>query len=308
MSGVLWRAACIVAAAAAVIALAGCAGTVQREGGGDVRKLAGEKYSRVDVVLSEVVRRSAPEHPLFNANDIAARLQRMLEANGLIRQDGNLTVVVTINDFRIRSNAAAVWLGAMAGADTLAGQVRIADRRQSTVHSFKVDASYGLGGFAGGQDGVRLNWLYDKFAELTVAELAGTTDGKTLAKGSPAPGSRDAAAMQRVAVIQPAAPSRPPAVASGYAAVDDIDAIPYLSDRGRAAYREWLTRPSPRAFAVSPGGHWWPAWGPSSSDPALPAETSARALAGCGRSAGVPCALYAVDDAVVWSRAPLRKP
>jgi len=41
------------------------------------------------------------------------------------------------------------------------------------VRKFNVSASYGLGGIAGGQDDVRMNWLYEKFAEHTIAELSG---------------------------------------------------------------------------------------------------------------------------------------
>jgi hypothetical protein len=32
-----------------------------------------------------------------------------------------------------------------------------------------------LGGFAGGQDGTRMNWLYERFAELTAQEIRGGT-------------------------------------------------------------------------------------------------------------------------------------
>ena len=35
----------------------------------------------------------------------------------------------------------------------------------------KASAAYALGGLAGGQDEARMNWLYEEFAKLTVAEV-----------------------------------------------------------------------------------------------------------------------------------------
>ncbi len=77
-----------------------------------------------------------------------------------------------------------------------------------------------------------------------------------------------------------------------FARVDDIAAVPYLSENGRAAYREYLNKLSPRAFAVSPSGAW--CWAEEGEDP------HARALAACARSSGQTCQLYSVDDYVVW--------
>lgn len=85
------------------------------------------------------------------------------------------------------------------------------------------------------------------------------------------------------------APSLP---RSDFARIDDIDAVPYLSENGRAAYREYLDKMSPRAFAVSPSGAW--CWAEEGEAP------DARALATCARKSKQPCQLYSVDDYVVW--------
>jgi len=103
-----------------------------------------------------------------------------------------------------------------------------------------------------------------------------------------------------VPAAYPAARSQPGFIASGYAAIEDVDALPYLSDRGRAEYRTWLTRPTPKAFAISEKGHWWAAWSLTPQDTSLPSDPNERALAGCQRSAGAPCKLYAVNGSVVW--------
>lgn len=80
---------------------------------------------------------------------------------------------------------------------------------------------------------------------------------------------------------------------SDYAAIDNIDAIPYLKDKGREAYRTFLSKSLPRAFAVSASGEW--SWAEEGEDPVE------RVLANCKSTADQPCRLYAVDDYVVWT-------
>lgn len=80
---------------------------------------------------------------------------------------------------------------------------------------------------------------------------------------------------------------------TGFAQVDDVKAVPFLSENGRRAYREYLTKMTPRAFAVSPSGAW--TWTEEGEDP------DGRALATCSAKSKDPCRLYSVDDYVVWS-------
>jgi dienelactone hydrolase len=89
----------------------------------------------------------------------------------------------------------------------------------------------------------------------------------------------------------PAAPALPK---SDYASVDNIDAVPFLSVHGRAAYREYLNKMTPRAFAISASGAW--SWSEEGEDP------DSRALAACQQNSKTPCQLYSVDDYVVWPR------
>lgn len=93
-----------------------------------------------------------------------------------------------------------------------------------------------------------------------------------------------------------ALPEEPRIPRSDFAALDNIDAIPYLKDRGREAYRAFLGKTFPRAFAVGPNGAW--SWAEDGDDPVQ------RVLASCQKSAGQPCKLYAVDDYVVWNEVP----
>ena len=79
---------------------------------------------------------------------------------------------------------------------------------------------------------------------------------------------------------------------SGYAALDDVAAVPHVRDTGRHGYAKFLQSGSPRAFAVGPAGAW--GWAAEGDDP------TARAIANCQRHSKEPCRLYAVDDDVVW--------
>lgn len=88
-------------------------------------------------------------------------------------------------------------------------------------------------------------------------------------------------------------PAPPSPARTDFARVDDIDAVPFLTENGRRAYREYLTKMTPRAFAVSPSGAW--TWAEEGEDP------DGRALATCSAKSKDPCRLYSVDDYVVWT-------
>jgi hypothetical protein len=84
-------------------------------------------------------------------------------------------------------------------------------------------------------------------------------------------------------------PAMPP---TNFAALDDVNAVPFLRDRGRAAYRDYLTRSGPKAFAISASGAW--SWAEEGDDPVE------RVMASCQKNSRETCRLYAVDDNVVW--------
>jgi dienelactone hydrolase len=80
--------------------------------------------------------------------------------------------------------------------------------------------------------------------------------------------------------------------ASGFAKVDDVNALPFLTASGREAYRHYLSQSLPRAFAVSDSGAW--SWAEDGDDPA------SRATAACQKNSKTPCRLYSIDQDVVW--------
>lgn len=78
-----------------------------------------------------------------------------------------------------------------------------------------------------------------------------------------------------------------------YAAIDNIDAIPYLKGSAREQYKVFLSKTGRRAFAVSPSGAW--SWAEEGDDPVY------QALSDCQKHSSQPCRLYAVDNHVVWA-------
>jgi hypothetical protein len=79
-----------------------------------------------------------------------------------------------------------------------------------------------------------------------------------------------------------------------FAAFDDPSKVPFVKDTGRAGYKNYLTKETPRAFAVGPSGAW--GWANGGDDPLK------RALDNCNKNAtgAAVCKLYSVDDFVVW--------
>ena len=77
-----------------------------------------------------------------------------------------------------------------------------------------------------------------------------------------------------------------------YAPLEDANAVPYLSDKGRAMYRQFPADPLPRVFVITPNG------GAASFHQGF--DPLERALRAC-RARGADCQVYAVDHDVVWS-------
>jgi uncharacterized protein YbjQ (UPF0145 family) len=137
--------------------------------------------------------------------------------------------------------------------------------------------------------------LYECHAGMTraVVQLKGQAARALPAEAAPvaAPVAAPAPAARQVGLI-----------ASGYANIGDIDAVPYLSDKGREDYRAYLTQPTPKAFALSPTGQWASASTLVAADKSLPTDPTERAVVVCNRTSPTPCRLYAVNGSVVWTR------
>lgn len=77
-----------------------------------------------------------------------------------------------------------------------------------------------------------------------------------------------------------------------FAALDAVNAVPFLDEAGREGYRNFLKQYPSRAFAVSENGAW--SWAEGGDNP------MAVAIANCQKEGAGACRLYAVNDSVVW--------
>jgi dienelactone hydrolase len=78
-----------------------------------------------------------------------------------------------------------------------------------------------------------------------------------------------------------------------FAALDDVEAVPYLTEEGKKSYRRFLSDPMPKVFVLSAKG--LAASFNGGFDPL------GRALKAC-RARGHQCQVYAADDYVCWAR------
>ncbi len=85
----------------------------------------------------------------------------------------------------------------------------------------------------------------------------------------------------------------------GFAPLEKADAVPFLKEKGREAYKEFLSKQTPRAFAIAPNGAW------ASSSRSAPGsrqqlDVVGYAMESCNRRGNGECKLYALDERVVW--------
>jgi hypothetical protein len=79
--------------------------------------------------------------------------------------------------------------------------------------------------------------------------------------------------------------------ATGYAKLNDVNAVPWINAKGREAYARFLNLKIPRAFVVATSG--------ASATTQGGYDPLGRALSLCEK-AGLTCRAYAVNDQVIW--------
>jgi hypothetical protein len=134
----------------------------------------------------------------------------------------------------------------------------------------------------------------------TAASIAATQQAMARVNAQPRQNPDGSPARAAPVPAVPAVPAAPAPVQSGQ--LEDANAVPYLTERGKEGYRTWLTRPLPRAFAMSAEGIWAPTWTRTPANPTMPVDPAERALVQCNARSRAPCRLYAVDREVVWER------
>ena len=155
-----------------IIFLTACASSVKRIGDFSNYEYTGQKFNKINVSLSPEAQEKYRGY-LFNADKLSWAVQSQIRAKGLFSDLSQNLIEVVITHVRIRSSFIATQVGIMAGADRLEGDVFVKNAEGKVLNSFRIAASYALGGRIGGNDDIRMNWLYDKFAELTVKNILG---------------------------------------------------------------------------------------------------------------------------------------
>jgi hypothetical protein len=131
----------------------------------------------LSVELSPRAKEQLAENPKFDADALAKKLETVLKGRGLIDPGGDFRLKVSVTDIRVRGTFNAVMWGFMAGDDHLNGDNLLLKKElDESVYQFKVKTSYALGGFAGGQDSARLEWLYAEFSKKVGDKLVALRD------------------------------------------------------------------------------------------------------------------------------------
>ncbi len=115
--------------------------------------------------------------------------------------------------------------------------------------------------------------------------------------------ARAKVALEKFRAENPPQPTRIPSAPGPGPAGAQLDSpVPYLGTKGQERFRDFLTRPFPRAFAISDTGYSAAAWGSRPKDPTRPVDTKERALQICKEAAGKDCMLYMVDNELLFSK------
>lgn len=170
-------------AALVILNVVGCASTVNRNTS-NFKETSTVKEEVVQVVkfmplknltvtLNSDAQKKLADNEEFSRDKLYEKINSMLLNSEYLQpqnNNSNLKLEIQITDFRVRSGAAAILLGFLAGADTIVGQVYVKDN-EKVLDNFEVSISYAFGGFAGGDTDTRMNWMYESFSNKILGEL-----------------------------------------------------------------------------------------------------------------------------------------
>ncbi|MCP3874480.1 MAG: DUF4410 domain-containing protein [Desulfobacteraceae bacterium] len=149
-----------------------CSSKAQRPQEHSNYEYSGEKYAKVELSINKTASKDLDDIVRFDDKKLCEMIEKKLAVSGLIEEASSNKVKVEITDIRIRSSFNAIMWGVMAGDDHITGDVSLIGEDGRTICKFEIYASYALGGFAGMNE-TRMSWLFEKFSELTLKEIAG---------------------------------------------------------------------------------------------------------------------------------------
>ena len=151
--------------------MAGCSSQVTRPENTTATRPVIKALQDVTVEMSPNAKLQLADNVKFDMDTLKSTLDRTLSGKNLLASGGDYRLKVVVNDIRVRSTFNAVMWGFMAGNDHLRGEAVVLNLDGEPVYSLEASASYALGGFGGGQDSSRMNWLYEEFSEIVANEL-----------------------------------------------------------------------------------------------------------------------------------------
>jgi hypothetical protein len=151
----------------AILFLAGCTtADVQQTGGG----IGSAKVATIQIEDSGL---DADAKEEFLKRDISGKLQAALKAKlwraGKLDEKG-ASLVVTVTEMRVRSTAAVVWVGIMAGRDGVTATAKLVQGNK-TLREFTAEAHKFGGAFAGASATGRVERMCEELAEELARQL-----------------------------------------------------------------------------------------------------------------------------------------
>ncbi|MDH5232650.1 MAG: DUF4410 domain-containing protein [Gammaproteobacteria bacterium] len=162
--------------ATCIAMLAACSTSVKRldDGNGETRAIQSQSIAEYNIHLTENAQQDQLNNREFREEELKRAISDVMRKNNLGSNEKNgktLVLDVQVTNIRVRSSFAAIMFGFLAGSDYIRGEVTLKDQTGKQYGQFLVSADYAFGGFAGGQNDVRMNWLYEAFAESLAKAL-----------------------------------------------------------------------------------------------------------------------------------------
>jgi hypothetical protein len=133
---------------------------------------------KVTVALTLPAQEEAAADRRFKQDDVVAAIESEFRARELLAEGdvkAERTVAIIIDDFATRPSSNAVIFGNVISEGTLTGSIDVRDTTGKQLQTFLIIAKSRLVTPASGEDNHALHALYEKFANLAVDSLSGTT-------------------------------------------------------------------------------------------------------------------------------------
>jgi hypothetical protein len=165
---------------AANFAFVGCASTVKtHEGSANVSKVvtAEKPLSDMTITLTPEAKKKLEEGGKgFNPEKLMVIVRQNLEERKLLNPEGagDLTAEMVITDVNVRSVAAAVMFGFLAGSDRVAGDINFYSKNRKKETGLAFTYTMALGGLSVSDQDRRFNMIYNGVSEEIVKVITGT--------------------------------------------------------------------------------------------------------------------------------------